>query len=60
MLVYKVMVCLLPQALSKEDKRCTMCPLHPVAEREVSSIGKGICVLLGITREDTIKEAEWM
>ena len=32
----------------------------PVGDREISSIGRGICVLLGITREDTAKESEWM
>ena len=26
----------------------------------VSSIGKGLCVLLGISRNDTHKETEWM
>lgn len=31
-----------------------------VGDREVSSIGKGLCVLLGITRDDTSKESEWM
>ena len=31
-----------------------------VGEREVSSIGRGMCVLLGISRHDTQREAEWM
>ncbi|CAI8037102.1 D-aminoacyl-tRNA deacylase 1 [Geodia barretti] len=31
-----------------------------VGEREVSAIGKGICVLLGISRDDSPKEAEWL
>lgn len=31
-----------------------------VGEREVSAIGRGICVLLGISRDDTQQEAEWM
>ncbi len=31
-----------------------------VGDREVSSIGKGLCVLLGIARDDGPKEAEWM
>ena len=35
-------------------------PLHVVGEREVSAIGKGMCVLLGISRHDTQREAEWM
>ena len=26
----------------------------------VSSIGKGMCVLLGISRDDTSREADWM
>ena len=26
----------------------------------VSSIGKGMCVLLGISCDDTSKEADWM
>lgn len=36
------------------------CNVFAVGDREVSSIGRGICVLLGISREDTSKEAEWM
>lgn len=31
-----------------------------VGDREVGAIGKGLCVLLGITRVDTPREAEWM
>ena len=31
-----------------------------VGDREVSAIGRGLCVLLGISRTDTQKEAEWM
>lgn len=34
--------------------------IHAVGEREVSSIGRGMCVLLGISRYDTQREAEWM
>ena len=33
---------------------------HTVGEREVSAIGRGICVLLGISRDDSQKEADWM
>lgn len=36
------------------------CKLCTVGDREVSSIGRGLCVLLGITRKDTKKESEWM
>ena len=36
------------------------CKLCKVGDREVSSIGRGLCVLLGITRKDTKKESEWM
>lgn len=41
---------------------CSSChTLHDVVgEREVSAIGRGICVLLGISRDDTQQEAEWM
>ena len=28
--------------------------------RHVSSIGRGLCVLLGISRDDEQKEADWM
>lgn len=35
-------------------------PVCAVGDREVSAIGKGLCVLLGISRYDTVKEAEWM
>lgn len=36
------------------------CASVTVGEREVSAIGKGMCVLLGISRHDTQREAEWM
>lgn len=35
-------------------------PIRVVGEREVSAIGRGMCVLLGISRHDTEREAEWM
>ncbi|XP_043912936.1 D-aminoacyl-tRNA deacylase 1 [Protopterus annectens] len=31
-----------------------------VGEEQVSSIGRGLCVLLGISVEDTVKDAEYM
>ncbi len=34
--------------------------LYIVDDREVSSIQQGLCVLLGIARDDTEREAEWM
>ena len=40
--------------------RCKREILLAVGDREVSSIGQGMCVLLGISRYDTQKEAEWM
>jgi len=34
--------------------------IRTVGGREVSAIGRGLCVLLGIARADTFREAEWM
>ena len=34
--------------------------LNAVGDKEVSSIGRGLCVLLGVTRKDTKQESEWM
>lgn len=31
-----------------------------VEGRLISSIGRGLCVLLGISRDDEQKEADWM
>ena len=44
-------------ANAQKHSSCVLCT---VGEREVSAIGRGICVLLGISRYDTQKEAEWM
>lgn len=37
-----------------------LCSSVTVGDREVNSIGRGMCVLLGISKKDTQKEAEWM
>ena len=31
-----------------------------VGDELISEIGRGLCVLLGISREDSPREAEWM
>ena len=49
-----------PPLLAPRTIPCIETVVSTVGEKEVSSIGRGLCVLLGITREDTAKESEWM
>ena len=34
--------------------------LFPVGDEVVSSVGRGLCVLLGISRHDTSKDMDYM
>lgn len=36
------------------------CVFFAVGEEQISSIGRGLCVLLGISVEDSQKDAEYM
>lgn len=56
----------------KDDERVPLCDvisvitcqsvsgLLAVGEEQISSIGRGLCVLLGISAEDTQKDADYM
>jgi len=39
---------------------CLSHAMFTVGDEVVSSIGRGLCVLIGITRDDTPKDIEYM